>query len=112
MKYTKGKQKYSLDDCDMIKVRVVADGDGEIPWAKKHKGADHFVLMNDAISFYPCRSWGAVFYSSDKEVDVTEIRGESPADLELELHPEAWDQYIENGLIDSDGNIILEEAGE
>jgi len=106
-------QRYKLDNKDLIKVRVVAGVVGEAehvaerPWALYHKGEDHIVLQNDCLAFLPCRSWGAVLPYKEKEsIDVTKLRGDGPEDLVLELHPDAWDEYIKNGAIDEDGNYI------
>lgn len=117
MKYIKGTQTYPLSYEDKTaptwKVNLVCNGDAEGIWVKQ--GDKEVVLLNHALAFYPFPSWGVVIPSTrdDKDtsqnrerIDITTLRGDSPADTVLTLHPEAWDQYIEHGQIDTDGNFI------
>jgi hypothetical protein len=124
MKYIKGNQTYPLSAEDATvptwKCRLVCGGaDGEGIWVKQ--GEKEVVLLNDSLHFYPFRTWGAVFpsrshpkdTSEEREtIDVASIRGETPEDCVITLHPEAWDQYLERGIIDEDGNLIAPEEEE
>jgi len=115
MKYIRGNQTYKLDDLPLGKVNLVADGDREGIWVKQ--GEKEVVLQNHALHFYPLQSWGAVLPSTNpvgnlrEEIDVTEMRGEGPMDLELILHPEAWDEYLKRGTI-NEGGEPLDENGQ
>lgn len=116
MKYIRGEQTYKIDDLPKTKVRVVAAGEGEGPWAAQ--ADDHVVMLNDLVCFYPFRSWGLVLPSTNpsgslcENIDVTELRGTSPVGVELTIHPEAWDAYIEHGYINDQGEIIAEDDGD
>ena len=108
LKYRKGNQTDKLEDLSTIKIRLSRDGCGEGPWAKQ--GADYVVLQNNAVHFYPFASWGAVFPSKNPSGDMREtidISGIEPDDG-LELHPEAWDSYLESGAMEADGTFIPE----
>lgn len=107
-KYIRGDEAIyntAIEDLPKIKVLLVVDNEGgETPWAGQGDG--YIVLLNNAVSFLPCRSWGAVFKSkySDTEgsretIDVTSMRGDSPDDLVLTLHPESYDSAMERGHI-------------
>ena len=116
MKYVKGDQEYKLDSKEMIKVNLVHDGEIEGIWARQ--ADDHIVLQNASLAFYPLPSWGAVFPSTPdheseyrKKIDVTSIRGDSPLGTVLELHPEAWDKYIAQNMINEEGQL-LDDDGE
>ena len=108
-KYRKGNQTDKLEDLPTIKIRLNRDGEGEHPWAKQ--GADYVVLQNNALHFLPFNSWGAVLPSKNPPGDMRETIDIShlKPDDELELHPEAWDSYLENGVIEADGTFIPEE---
>jgi len=118
MKYVKGTQTYSLDldnkTAPTTKANIICDGEVEGIWIKQGDG--EVVLLNHALAFYPFPSWGTIIPStrdtkdkSDKRerIDITALRGYSPADTVLTLHPEAWDQYIEQGTMDAEGNFII-----
>lgn len=118
MKYIKSTQAYSISYEDKTaptcKVNLICNGDTEGIWVKQGDG--EITLLNHALAFYPFPSWGAIIPStrdakdtSDirERIDVTELRGSTPADTIITLHPEAWDQYIERGLIDAEGNLII-----
>ena len=118
MKYIKGTQTYKLESLELCKMRLTcASNTPEGIWVRQ---ADHeVVLQNDALAFYPFNSWGVVLPSKycpgDKpdareSIDVTELRGNSPADTVLTLHPEAWDQYLEHKVIDAEGNFVIPEG--
>lgn len=118
MKYIKGTQTYSLSYEDKTaptwKVNLVCDGESEGIWVKQ--GDKEVVLLNHSIAIYPFPSWGIIIPStrdaSDESdirevIDITKLRGDSPDNTVLTLHPEAWDQYIEHGKIDAEGNFII-----
>lgn len=107
MKYIKGSQKYKLDDCKLIKVRLhdtkakLKSVFAETLWARIFKDEKHSVLQNNALAFMPFHSWGAVIPSTT-DFDFTDmLNGQK-----LELHPEAWDAYIIANIIDEDGNYL------
>lgn len=117
MKYTKGNQTFHLDaDDDTVptwKVNLQCAGESEGIWVKQGEG--EVVLLNHALAFFPFPSWGTVIPSTSnpkntsdirERIDITSLRGNSPDETILMLHPEAWDQYIEQGIIDKDGNFI------
>jgi len=102
MKYIKGKQTYSLKDkkCKLVKVSLI-DGEGftENPWAIKCQGSDHCVLQNHALAFTPHPSWGVIIPGNFNFLEMLKKQ-------ELTLHPEAWDEYRKQNIIDEDGNFI------
>ncbi len=106
MKYRKGSQTEKLEDLHLCKINLVMNGDQEGIWVKQ--GADYVVLQNHAVHFWPCHSWGVVLPSNNppgemrETIDVSHMK---PSDG-LELHPEAWDQYVEHGTIDTEGNHL------
>lgn len=103
MKYIKGNQNYTLEQCEFIKLRLVDNEDyAETPWAKRFEKEKESVLQNHALAFTPFHSWGVVLPTvggSFNFIDTLE-KGE------LVLHPEAWDSYIEHKVIDEEGNYI------
>jgi hypothetical protein len=120
MKYVKGNQTFALTDdgkgeqVPMCKCRLVCQGEAEGIWIRQGHG--EVALLNDSLAFYPFRSWGVIFPSKShpndesdlrETIDVTKIRGTSPDGVVLTLHPEAWDSYIKQGIIDEDGNFII-----
>jgi hypothetical protein len=108
-KYHKGQQTESLEDIPLSKVNLVQDGDIEGPWVKQ--GPDYVVLQNHAVCFLPVPSWGTVLPSRNppgERREVIDVSHLKPADG-LELHPEAWDEYLDRGTIDAEGNYIPKE---
>jgi hypothetical protein len=103
VKYVKGDQKESLDSLSFGKVRLTDGKDTENIWV--FLGDGYNVLANDAVAF-SFRSWGLIIPVSDV-IEVSLI----DKDL-LELHPDAWEQYIEHGAIDSEGNPLPEAEEE
>ena len=101
MKYTKGKQTYSLEKAPFGKI-LLTDGIDftESPWVKVSPKKDHYVLQNDALAFMPFPSWGAIIPSSHF-VFLDTLKSQV-----LELHPDAWDGYLKLKIIDKDGNYI------
>lgn len=92
--YRKGNQAAKLDDLPLQKINLGTNGDYESIWVLR--GTDYVVLQNTAVCFMPFPSWGVVLPLT-KPLDG------------LELHPEAWDQYLERGTIDPEGNFIVPE---
>tara|TARA_R110000868_G_scaffold46247_4_gene152959 strand:+ start:1143 stop:1481 length:339 start_codon:yes stop_codon:yes gene_type:complete len=101
MLYKKGTQDYTLDECVNVKVRLT-DGMGfsESPWGKQHQGRSEVVLQNHALAFTPYPSWGVVLPSTSLNFLAMLEAGE------LTLHPEAWEQYIEQSVIDETGAYL------
>lgn len=80
------------------------------PWVRQ--AADHVVVINDLVCFYPFRSWGVILPSKNpsgdqrERIDVTELRGKSPKNTILTLHPEGFDALVKIGYITVDGELI------
>jgi hypothetical protein len=108
MKYIKGNQTYKIDECELIKIRLVDNEDfAETPWAARFGKLSECVLQNHAIAFTPFHSWGAVIPSTGNFNFIGTLeKGE------LVLHPEAWDSYIEHKVIDEEGNYIYVDEGD
>ena len=108
MKYIKSPINTPLDDLKMGKVCLtVTDDEGpfsESPWSKKAPDNSFQVLMNHALIFLPFFSWGLIIHSCNYNIDCNPI---IDGDV-LEIHPEAWDYYLTEGVIDQDGNLIKE----
>lgn len=124
MKYTKGNQTFPLDPEDKTaptwKVRLTAgEPDGEGIWVKQGHG--EVVLFNHSL-LIPFPSWGMVIPSKSnpddksdlrEQIDLVDVFGGDFSKMEPVLHPEAWDQYLQNGKIDEEGNLlILDEVEE
>lgn len=109
MKYLKSQVTTSLDAMQLTKVRLVVNGeDPENIWVKKD-GKGKCYLQNNALSFSPFPSWGMELpYAAT--VDVAEIRGESPDDTIIRLHPDAWKNYEE--FVDEDGEFLWDKYQE
>lgn len=104
MKYIKGDRTYKLDDCKFIKLRLTDGNDfSETPWGKQYKDESTAVLMNHALAFTPHPSWGAIVPVGTFNF-LTMLNKK-----ELTLHPEAWESYLKEGVIDEQGNYIPEE---
>jgi len=100
MKYTKGKQTYTLHDCTMTKIRLTDGGDfTENIWAKHNAGESHSILQNTACAFTPFPSWGAVIPTLGSFNFLKMLESKI-----LELHPEAYEYYLKEGVIDEHGN--------
>lgn len=105
IKYTKvADATEAMDDLELGKVRLShTDGEegsiAETPWVKKMSDGRQ-ILVNHALCFHPFPSWGMII-GDGYEHDVTSIREAK----EIPLHPEAFDYYIEEGLIDEAGNF-------
>lgn len=104
MLYKKGNQTYTLEECQLGKLRLTDDDDfTENIWVKVSPDGKESVLQNHAVLFFPFPSWGAIIpgrslyngYSMYESMDLT-------------LHPEAWESYLSGGVIDEEGNYIKE----
>ena len=110
MKYTKGDAKFSLDEdkreFDYVKVRIQLDNEqfgvgGETPWAFKCKKTGNLFLANHAVALMPFPSWGMSIPSSSVNQEQADELYENRV-----LHPEAFEAYIENKVIDAEGNFL------
>jgi hypothetical protein len=99
----------ALEKLELGKVRLDTtdeNGGPETPWVKTMSDGRQ-VLQNHAINFHPFPSWGMVL-PAGYEQDITGIRDAK----EFPLHPEAYDKYVENGIIDAEGMFITPEPKE
>ena len=108
MKYIRGNQTYSLEECTLIKVRLTDNDQNdpfvESPWAKRYKDSEESVLQNHALAFLPFHSWGAVLpVVEGQTLDFIPFLEKE----ELTFHPEAFDNYLASGVIDAEGNYIF-----
>ena len=115
MQYRKGNQTEDLESLPMIKVRLVRHGvDGEGIWARQ--GPDYVALQNNALHFMPFHSWGAIIPSKgDDGTDIREtidLKDFDPEKEGIELHPEAWKDYVKDEVIDLSGNYIYVEKSD
>lgn len=102
VKYTRSAHTDPLKDGTMGKMRLVVNGeDPENIWVKRFSG--YSVLQNHALNFFPFESWGAIIPSTGTEFDVNDIR----ETMTLELHPEAYDEYVKQSIIQEDGTFIV-----
>lgn len=103
MKYTKGNQSFNLDtkDCTYIKTRFNDGTGGETPWAFKSNSTQELFNANQVLHLLPFPSWGCKIPASN--MGKSEIEDLSD---ERELHPDAWDEYIKNKIIDKEGNFL------
>lgn len=103
MRYHKGKQAESLESLPLTKVLLVRHSkDGENIWVKQ--GPDYIVFQNDALHFLPFESWGAIIHNSySKTIDLKDFDPEREG---IELHPDAWAEYVKDGVIDSSGSYL------
>jgi hypothetical protein len=101
MKYIKGDQIGAIDSYIVSKISL-SDGEGfsEYLWIGLIPNTDQAVLKNHALAFTPHESWGAIVPA--RSFNFLEMLKKQ----ELTLHPSAWDKYIENDIIDSEGNHI------
>jgi hypothetical protein len=101
MKYIKGNQIGSIESYVQGRI-TLRDGMGfnEDPWIGKIPNTDTAVLLNHALAFTPHESWGAIV--PNHSFNFLEML----AKQELTLHPEAWDIYIKENIIDEEGNHL------
>lgn len=107
MKYIRGNQTWKIKDADQVKMRFADDEDFvEHPWGAKSPDGKEYALLNHALAFTPALSWGAIF-------DTTNVMFTSILEKqELVLHPEAYDYYNKEGVIDEEGNYKPKEESE
>ena len=102
VKYIRSAHTDPLKDGTMGKMRLVVNGeDPENIWVKRFNG--YSVLQNHAINLFPFESWGAIIPSVNGEFDLNGIR----ESMVLELHPEAYDEYVKQSIIQPDGTFIV-----
>lgn len=113
MKYVKGNFKGNIDpakdeNTKHGKVRLtMPDGFSETPWVVERKDEpDHVVLVNHALIFMPFHSWGMIIPKGKS--NMAEIRKSEV----ITLHPEAFDTYVEEGIIDTEGNPLGDDLHE
>lgn len=109
MKYEKADLSYSMESCVQGKIRLHDNESfAETPWVARSEGADHAILLNHALMFLPYVSWGAVLPTTQISFNPLDILEKGV----IQLHPEAWDAYIQNKVIDEQGNYLLPIAAE
>lgn len=103
MKYIKGEFNGKLDDLKNGKISLrMNDGFAESPWVgTSDNEPKKCVLLNHALVFMPFESWGMILPKASTLV-CDEIRDKE----EITLHPEAFDGYVERGIIDKEGNPL------
>lgn len=107
LKYRKGEQAETMESLPLSKVNLVRDGEVEGIWVRQ--GADFIVLQNTSLAFYPFPSWGVVLPSKNPPGDNRERVDVSHMEVSdgLELHPEAWEEYLKQGVMREDGTFIV-----
>jgi hypothetical protein len=102
MKYIKGEQSYKIESCKQGKIRM-HDGKGfaETLWIAEDPNGKDSILINHAVAFTPHVSWGAVIPARGS-FNFLEMLNKQ----ELVLHPEAFDQYVKQGIIDDAGYYV------
>jgi|JI10StandDraft_1071094.scaffolds.fasta_scaffold00260_64 hypothetical protein len=99
MKYIRGNQTWKIEGATSVKMRFKDNEDFvETPWGAKSPDGKEYALLNHALAFTPALSWGAIFDNTN--VMFTPILEKQ----ELTLHPEAYDYYEKEGVIDKEGN--------
>lgn len=102
IKYIKSSHTDPLKVGEMGKMMLTLTGEGsESIWVKRF--SDYSVLQNHAINLYPFESWGAVIPSVGDEFNLADIR----ESMVIELHPEAYDEYVKQSIIQEDGTFIV-----
>lgn len=92
----------SLENLEFGKVLLTTSDDGgEKPWVKVMTDGRQ-VLQNHALCFNPFPSWGMIL-PGGYEHNVDHIR----ESREIPLHPEAYQFYLDEKLIDDEGNFIV-----
>ncbi len=106
MKYRRGLQTEKLAELPQTKIRLVRDGDAEGIWVKQ--GPNYVVLQNHALNFLPFQSWGAILPSNSpsgslrETIDVSHLEAADG----IELHPDAWTSYVDDGVINDHGDLL------
>lgn len=104
MKIKRSETITDIQTLPKSKARVIDNGEVENLWVAVDKENDKMYFLNHSIAFYPYPTWGSE-HKLSKELDITEFKGESPEDLELTLHPAAYDVMP---LIEKDGVTYLD----
>ena len=99
MKYIKGSQESSLSTLPLIKVKMV-DPKGDFESILARQGDEEVYLQNHLFSLL-FHTWGVVFPYSGEVIHLPEEFPEV-----LTLHPDAWEEYLKNGIIDKEGNFL------
>lgn len=101
-KYIKGTQKWKIWDAN-TKVRFTdTEWPSENIWAYRNSEDRIYIALNNALMFMPYFSWGAVVTKLKSYEDIDNLE-------EIELHPEAWDYYIKQWVIDEEWNFIKKD---
>lgn len=109
MKFYKSTiENTSLSELEKGKVKLhVNNEDVEGIWVAKDPENKKMYLLNHALAFYPVPSWGSE-WDLASEINVAEVRGETPNDVVLTFHNDAYEHLKE--FIDSEDNYDLETA--
>lgn len=105
VKYKKSEIDFDYEAQPNSKIRL-RDNDPtpENIWVKRNPEGTHVCLQNHALAFYPFPTWGCIFPINDGEVNVSEMKKQTPTIIEI--HPRLWDEYIKQGVITDDGHFI------
>jgi hypothetical protein len=104
MKFIKADTQKPLEGMELGKSKItVKDGTPENIWVKKD--GDVAYLQNHAFNFFPFPTWGMQI-PNQSLFDATELRGESPDECTLTLHPEAYATMLEREWIDAEGILL------
>lgn len=105
MKYIKGNQIGEIESYQQGKISLTDGMDfRESPWIGRIPDSREVVLLNHAVAFAPFESWGAIIPNGGSFNFLEMLNSKT-----LTLHPEAWDEYIKHGIIDSEGNYIKKQ---
>ena len=107
MKYVKGTTFTTpMEQLNHGKIRLTMnDGFAETPWiGSAPESPDEVVLLNHALIFSPFESWGMILPKGSSNME--EIRKSE----QITLHPEAFDKYIEEGIINAEGTPLIDYA--
>lgn len=104
VKYIRGTQTSKIEEGVQGKMRLhINDEDPENIWIRTCE--DGIVIQNHAFNLYPFSSWGAIVPKDGNLISIRES-------MEITLHPEAYDEYLKQGIIDAEGNFILPKQEE
>lgn len=112
MKYIKAQTDSKIADLPTGKIRLHDKGeDYETPWIAIDKENNKCYLLNHALHFYPFPSWGMELPYSESDnvpsVDVSSIKGDSPANAVWTIHPEGFEGITEGKKLEEDGSYIF-----
>lgn len=106
--FVKGNQTWSLKEGDYETGRCgihVNNAEHERIWVAISPDGKEMAFLNNALNLLPAASWGAVFPFAES-LDAGIIRGKTPQDLTLTLHPSAWKSKVELGIINEKGLFL------